>query len=67
MYVFYPDPATAGAAKPMPLVVFSPGYDIDPLRYSPLLVAWAQAGYAVAEPEYPHTSPGAPDGLDESD
>ncbi|MHB1854983.1 MAG: alpha/beta hydrolase family protein, partial [Acidimicrobiales bacterium] len=51
----------------MPLVVFSPGYDIDPLRYSPLLVAWAQAGYAVAEPEYPHTSPGTPDGLDESD
>jgi len=67
VYIFYLDRTAAGADPPLPLIVFSPGYDIDPLRYSSLLVAWAQAGYAVAEPEYPHTSAGAPDGLDEAD
>ena len=67
VYLFYPTPAPPATNQPMPLVVFSPGYDIDPLIYTPLLDAWARAGYVVAEPEYPYTSPGAPGGLDEAD
>lgn len=42
-------------SAPFPLVVFSPGFDIDPLIYAPLLQAWASAGYVVAEPVYPGT------------
>lgn len=57
-------PASSG---PYPLVVFSPGYDIPPSVYDPLLVAWARAGYVVAEAMYPYTAPGGPGGLDESD
>ena len=67
VYLFYLTPTPAAAAPPKPLVVFSPGYDIDPLRYTPLLEAWARAGYLVAVPEYPYTTPGAPGGLDEAD
>jgi predicted dienelactone hydrolase len=43
-----------------PLVVFSPGYQISPSVYEPLIAAWASAGYVVAEPEYPDTAPGEP-------
>ncbi|MHB1446785.1 MAG: alpha/beta hydrolase family protein [Acidimicrobiales bacterium] len=67
VYLFYLTPAPGTTAQPLPLVVFSPGYDINPLQYAPLLEAWARAGYLVAEPEYPYTSPGAPGGLDEAD
>jgi len=67
VYLFYLTPTPAAAAPPKPLVVFSPGYDIDPLGYTPLLEAWARAGYLVAAPEYPYTTPGAPGGLDEAD
>lgn len=44
----------------VPLVVFSPGYQIDPSRYDVLTTAWAAAGYVVAEPQYPDTSLGSP-------
>lgn len=44
----------------LPLVVFSPGYQIPPSAYSLLTTAWAAAGYLVAEPTYPDTAPGAP-------
>ena len=77
-HVRYPAaPGTAGsggsaatplrAAGPFPLVVFSGGYDADPEEYSNLLDAWAAAGYVVADPVYPSTSPTSPEPLDESD
>lgn len=44
-----------------PLVVFSPGYQIAPSEYEPLLRDWASAGYVVAEPTYPDTAPGSPE------
>lgn len=43
-----------------PLLVFSPGFQIDPSAYDPLTNGWAAAGYVVAEPVYPDTAPGAP-------
>jgi predicted dienelactone hydrolase len=77
-YVRYPaEPGTGGpaggaatplrAGGPFPLVVFSGGYDFDPEGYSTLLDAWAAAGYVVADPAYPSTSPTSPGPLDESD
>ncbi len=54
--VWYP----GGSTGPFPLVVFSPGYQIDPAAYGPLTSAWAAHGYVVAEPTYPDTAPGAP-------
>lgn len=42
---------------PYPLVVFSQGFDIAPEAYATLLTDWAEAGYVVADPAYPHTSP----------
>ncbi len=65
--------ARAGAATvspagaPYPLIVFSPGYDIDPAAYTPLMDAWAAARYVVAVPTYQGTAPGDPNGLDEAD
>jgi len=53
-------PLAAGA--PYPLVVFSQGFNIDPEAYSLLLDAWAAAGYVVADPAYPFTSPTSPGG-----
>ncbi len=58
-------PDTAGG--PYPLVVFSQGYDIAPEAYAAILQAWAADGFVVADPAYPHTSPGAPGGLYEGD
>jgi predicted dienelactone hydrolase len=46
--------------RPFPLVVFSPGYRIDPSSYDPLVESWVVAGYIVAVPTYPDTAPGAP-------
>ena len=77
-YVRYPaQPGTPGpgggaptprrAGGPFPLVVFSGGYDFDPEGYSALLDAWAAAGYVVADPVYPATSPTSPEPLDEGD
>ncbi len=56
---------TGASSGPFPLLVFSPGYQIDPSAYAPLTSAWAADGYIVAEPTYPDTAPGAP--LIESD
>lgn len=50
-----------GAGRRFPLVVFSPGYQISPSEYDPLVRAWAAAGYVVAEPTYPDTAPGSPE------
>ena len=56
-----PDPAR----KTYPLIVFSPGFDLAVNAYSSLLGQWASAGFMVAAPGYPYTSPPAP--LDEAD
>jgi predicted dienelactone hydrolase len=48
-------------------VVFSEGYDISPEAYANLLDAWSAAGYVVADPTYPFTSPTSPGGPEEDD
>ena len=55
------------AHAPYPLVVFSQGYGVAPEVYARLLNAWAAAGYVVADPAYPFTSPDSPGGLVRSD
>lgn len=55
------------ARRPFPLIVFSPGFDIDPGVYDALVTRWASVGFVVAIAEYPFTSAGAPGGLDEAD
>ena len=40
---------------PYPLVYFSHGLTSQPDDYADLLNAWAQAGFVVAAPKYPHT------------
>lgn len=71
--VFYPAAAAGSGTEPLrqaapyPLVVFSPGFDIDPTVYVPLLSSWVAAGYVVAEAYYPFTAAGAPGGVNESD
>lgn len=55
------------SARPYPLVVFSQGFDISPEAYARLLTSWAAAGYVVADPAYPFTSPNAPGGLVRTD
>lgn len=54
-------------AGPFPLVVFSQGFDISPEAYANLLNAWAAAGYVVADPAYPYTSPNAVGGVIRTD
>lgn len=66
--IWYPTRATVAArGRPYPLIVFSQGYDMAVSAYSSLLSGWASAGFVVAAPTYPHTSPGQSDGLDEND
>ncbi len=55
------------ASAPFPLVVFSGGYAVSPEGYSILLDAWAAAGFVVADPVEPFTTPSSPQGLDEGD
>ncbi len=55
------------AAGPFPLVIFSQGFDISPEAYAGLLNAWTAAGYVVADPAYPFTSPAAPGGVIRAD
>ncbi len=57
----------ARAAGPLPLVVFSQGFDVTPGAYAALLHAWASAGFVVAAPTYPDTDPDSVGGPDESD
>lgn len=52
-----------GAPRPLPLVVFAPGFDSTPETYETLLDAWAAAGYLVAAPDFPGSAsdlPGTP-------
>jgi predicted dienelactone hydrolase len=58
-------PLVAGA--PYPLIVFSQGYAIAAESYASLLARWAAAGFVVADPSYPDTTPGDAGGLDEAD
>jgi predicted dienelactone hydrolase len=55
------------SSGPYPLVVFSGGYAVSPEEYSSLLDAWAAAGFVVADPVYPYTTPSSAEGLDEGD
>ncbi len=54
-------------AGPFPLLIFSQGFDISPEAYAGLLDAWSAAGYVVADPAYPYTSPNATGGVIRSD
>jgi hypothetical protein len=60
--VWYPVIPRAAAASGrlarglFPLVVFGPGYYVCLGSYSPLLRAWASAGYVVAGIEFPRTN-----------
>lgn len=62
-----PGAAPLRGASPYPLVVFSQGFDVAPEAYARLLNSWAAAGYVVADPAYPFTSPNAPGGVIRSD
>ncbi len=53
-------PTVTSGSKRFGLVVFSPGFDIDPTVYLPLISAWAAAGFVVAEVSYPDTLPSSP-------
>ncbi|MFI7542638.1 chlorophyllase [Actinoplanes sp. NPDC049599] len=44
-----------------PVVLFSHGLTAQPADYEAMLARWAQAGFVVAGPTYPHTSYGATD------
>lgn len=72
--VWYPAGPTASSRSrsadrqaPYPLIVFSQGYKVAVSSYQTLLTGWASAGFVVAAPTYPHTSPDDPQALDESD
>jgi predicted dienelactone hydrolase len=56
-----------GVAGRFPLVVFGHGFAVTPRPYTPLLEAWAHAGYVVAAPVFPLENAGAPGGPNESD
>lgn len=45
------------AGGPYPLLVFSQGFNAPVTTYATLLTDWASAGFVVAAPTYPHTSP----------
>jgi dienelactone hydrolase len=55
------------AAGPFPLIVFGHGFAVTPRPYTPLLQAWARAGFVVAAPVFPLENGNAPGGPDESD
>ena len=40
---------------PFPLIVFSHGLTSEPSAYAAVLRAWAEAGFVVAAPKFPHT------------
>jgi fermentation-respiration switch protein FrsA (DUF1100 family) len=63
----HPGAPAARAGGPFPLVVFGHGYNVTPAPYTPLLQAWARAGYVVAAPVFPLENPNAPGGPNESD
>ncbi|AEV84135.1 hypothetical protein ACWT_3112 [Actinoplanes sp. SE50] len=47
---------TGTAAGRHPIVLFSHGLGGLPEQFTPLATQWAQAGYVVAAPAYPHTN-----------
>jgi dienelactone hydrolase len=51
----------AAATGLFPLVLFSHGLTGEPAGYADMLARWAQAGFVVAGPTYPHTHYDAPD------
>jgi dienelactone hydrolase len=51
------DGATPASGR-FPVVLFSHGLTAQPGDYAPMLARWAQAGFVVAGPAYPHTSYG---------
>lgn len=55
--------------QPFPLLVFSQGYAQPVAAYTTLITDWASAGFVVAAPTYPHTTPTAASTspLDETD
>jgi dienelactone hydrolase len=59
------NPAVVDDAPPMPgpfpLVLFSHGLTARPDDYAAMLARWAQAGFVVAAPAYPHTTNGVAD------
>jgi dienelactone hydrolase len=59
--------APGRTGSPFPLIVFAHGYNITPAPYAALLRAWVRAGYVVAAPIFPLTSPATPGGPDEAD
>jgi fermentation-respiration switch protein FrsA (DUF1100 family) len=58
-------PSPADGATPasgrFPLILFSHGLTAQPGDYAGVLARWAQAGFVVAGPRYPHTWHGAAD------
>jgi predicted dienelactone hydrolase len=57
----------ASGAGPFPLLLFGHGFAVTPTPYSPLLRAWARAGYVVAAPLFPLENAAAPGRPNESD
>src|SRR5205807_3675742 len=51
----------------LPLIVFGHGYAVTPAPYTPLLRAWARAGFVVAAPIFPLENANAPGGPNEAD
>ncbi|MEV4351281.1 alpha/beta hydrolase [Actinoplanes sp. NPDC049596] len=54
--VWYPSPLIGRH----PIVLFSHGLGGMPGDFAPLIAEWAEAGYVVAAPAYPHTRRGVP-------
>ena len=68
--VWYPvvgSPAAHAGARRFPLLVFSEGFAVPVSSYATLITDWASAGFVVAGPTYPHTSPSTPTTLDRAD
>jgi fermentation-respiration switch protein FrsA (DUF1100 family) len=53
--VWYPLAGSKPAQGPLPLLIFAPGFMLCSGPYSPLLQAWASAGYVVAAVNFPRT------------
>ncbi len=54
--VWYPLAGSHPVARPLPLIVFAPGFMMCSGPYSGLLQTWASAGYVVAAVNFPRTN-----------
>jgi dienelactone hydrolase len=54
--VWYPARAGVPASGRFPVILFSHGLNSAPGDFNDMLQSWAQAGFVVAAPAYPHTS-----------